>query len=196
MRSGYTYLDSGTLWYAGIYAYDWSRMARLEVNSAYFLDVNSRDINSSRYYDRYVAFPVLSYVRSGYIDPRYHTLPYGGLRSIYWSGLARSIIWDAYFLDINSSTVDASYANMRYLAFPVQSYVRSGWINLIHKILGDAGQNGYNWSPVAHVSVATHARSMGFTNISVGLSGYSLTHNAFPDDPMCGAGILTQTMLV
>ncbi len=51
-------MTKGGLWFAGIDAYGWSRMARSEITYAYFLYMYNQAVNSSFQFSRYIAFPV------------------------------------------------------------------------------------------------------------------------------------------
>ncbi len=66
--------------------------------------------------------------------------------------------------------------------------MRSGWINIPDGSLIDAGFNAYNWSDFSHSEIV-FAYYLSMNNQSVYPLSYKNRYIAFPDNPMCGAGI-------
>lgn len=62
MRSGYVNASSGTLRFAGVFGYGWSRIGRSDVRSAYNLYFDSSDVYPSNSNHRYNAFPVRCHI--------------------------------------------------------------------------------------------------------------------------------------
>ncbi len=58
MRSGFTVLGGGTLWYSGFNIYSWTRNSYPESTFAYYINVDSINVNLSNRTYREYAFPV------------------------------------------------------------------------------------------------------------------------------------------
>ncbi len=114
-------MTKSALWFAGIDAYGWSRMARSETTYAYFLYMYNQAVNPSFQFSRYIAFPLLSYVRSGYINLLYSALRYAGIDSLIQSLFAGPEKTNIYFFYMNDPTVSTYNISNRYLAFPVRT---------------------------------------------------------------------------
>ncbi len=58
VRSGYVFLQHGSLWGAGNEAHDWSKLALAQSIHAYLLGMNGQVVGTYNYVDRCNAFPV------------------------------------------------------------------------------------------------------------------------------------------
>ncbi len=96
----------------------WSKVALLQDWSAYYLNSFGIGTNASGVFNRDNAFPVLSYVRSGWMNFENGALIYLGINNYLWSGLARSEDANAYNLSIFRQGVAPFDSDYRYLAFP------------------------------------------------------------------------------
>lgn len=62
VRSGLIALTYGTLRVAGNNGYSWSRIATVDINSAYWLRFDSTTVYVLNHYDKYYAFPVRCHI--------------------------------------------------------------------------------------------------------------------------------------
>ncbi len=68
-----------------------------------------------------VVFPLLSYVRSGYVGLEYGSIRYAGEYSMVWSMTARSETWGAKYFGADESVIHQHYdygSGNRHSAFP------------------------------------------------------------------------------
>ena len=119
---------------------------------AYYIVVYDRHINPFDSYYWYNAFPVLSYVRSGYANLFYDFLRNAGAEGYVSSYLADELGTDARAFSLTSQNTNPSDSGRRYNAFPELSYVRSGVINLDRLALRFAGTEANIWLNLAGLS--------------------------------------------
>ncbi len=119
VRSGRVYVDKEGLWVAGFHGFNWSNLAGSNMIGAMDFYITIPNVNPIDSDYRYNAFPVLSYVRSGYTNLSYGTLRGTGISVYGWSLLARPEANVAYDLYMDDRAVVPSNRDYFYFALPV-----------------------------------------------------------------------------
>ncbi len=121
VRSGYIFLPRSALEYVAGLGFNWSLLATSDVSRAYFLCLDTISTIPSHHfyhYVRYVAFPVLSYVRSGWLTPNQNWIQMVGSQGNNYSELTQGKGNHVYFLYIGTTNIDTLNHTERHYAFP------------------------------------------------------------------------------